>query len=317
MNDAFKRAFLIKIIPPGGTSVYRVHFTRRHLAIIGGLVLFVLLGAAGLHSYQLRVAEVRLHEMEALTQTQRDKLSSIDREAEELGNQLKTLQRENQEIRRAIGIDKNAKPSKHAFAAPHERGGPSFAGVARTISALAVASQSQLTDSRRLQKIAMRVLNLRHLAQIARSQLLAAIPSINPAGAEIASGYGYRSSPFREFHKGVDLAANYGDIVRASAVGTVVSAGWDAGGFGNKIDIDHGNGYHTWYAHLSQIHVRAGDRVLKGEPIANVGSTGESTGPHLHYQVMYLGQAINPEPFLTGVPASVMATLPDSGEGHN
>ena len=317
MNDAFKRAFLIKIIPPGGTSVYRVHFTRRHLAIVATALLAALLGAAGIHTFQLHQAEVRLHEMEALTQTQRDKLSTIDREAEALGNQLKTLQRENQEIRRAIGIDKNAKPAKHVFVAPHETGGPSFAGVARTIAALKSASLSQLTDSRRLQKIAMRVLNFRHLASIARAQLIAAIPSINPANADVASGYGYRSSPFPEFHKGVDLAANYGDVVRATAVGTVVSAGWDAGGFGNKIDIDHGNGYHTWYAHLSQVHVRAGDHVVKGEPIANVGSTGESTGPHLHYQVMYLGQAINPEPFLTGVPASVMATLPDTGEGHS
>ena len=315
MNDAFKRAFLIKIIPPGGTSVYRVHFTRQHMAIAGILVLALLLGAAGMHTYQLRAAEVRLHEMEALTQMQREKLGTIDREADRLGNQLKTLQRENQEIRRAIGIDKNA--AKHAFVAPREAGNPSFAGVQRTISALARASQSQLTDSHRLQKIAMRVLNLRHLAQIARAQLVAAIPSINPAGAEIASHYGYRRSPFPEFHKGVDLAANYGDLVRATAVGTVVSAGWDAGGFGNKIDIDHGNGYHTWYAHLSQVHVRPGDHVVKGEPIANVGSTGESTGPHLHYQVMYLGQPIDPEPFLSGVPASVMATLPESGEGHN
>lgn len=317
MNDAFKRAFLIKIIPPGGTSVYRVHFTRQHLAIVAIVLVAALLGAAGVHSFQLHQAEVRLHEMEALAQAQRDKLSTIDREAGALSNQLKTLQRENQEIRRAIGIDKNAQPVKHASIAPHEAGRPSFAGVARTIAALKSASLSQLTDSRSLQKIAMRVLNLRQLARIARAQLIAAIPSINPANADVASGYGYRSTPFREFHKGVDLAANFGDVVRATAVGMVVSAGWDAGGFGNKIDIDHGNGYHTWYAHLSQVHVRAGDRVVKGEPIANVGSTGESTGPHLHYQVMYLGQPINPEPFLTGVPASVMATLPESGEGHN
>ena len=91
----------------------------------------------------------------------------------------------------------------------------------------------------------------------------------------------------------------------------MATAGWDPGGFGIKVDIDHGNGYHTWYAHLSRVTVAAGQHVTKGEPIALIGSTGESTGPHLHYQVMYQGQAIDPLPFLNGVPPKVLATLPD------
>jgi murein DD-endopeptidase MepM/ murein hydrolase activator NlpD len=90
----------------------------------------------------------------------------------------------------------------------------------------------------------------------------------------------------------------------------VVAAGWDDGGYGNKVDIDHGNGYHTWYAHLSRIDVRAGERVYKGESIAAVGSTGFSTGPHLHYQVMRNGTPVDPSPFLHGVPSNVLASLP-------
>ena len=86
-------------------------------------------------------------------------------------------------------------------------------------------------------------------------------------------------------------------------------AGW-AGDYGIKVDIDHGNGFHTWYCHLSRLAVSAGQHVAKGEPIAAVGSTGESTGPHLHYQVMHDNVAIDPLPFLHGVPASIMATLP-------
>ncbi len=104
----------------------------------------------------------------------------------------------------------------------------------------------------------MRVLNVRRLASIARERLIASIPSINPVGGAIAAGFGWRTNPWPEFHKGVDLEANYGDVVRAAAAGTVVSAGWDPGGFGIKVDIDHGNGYHTWYAHLSRVARRAG-----------------------------------------------------------
>jgi murein DD-endopeptidase MepM/ murein hydrolase activator NlpD len=136
--------------------------------------------------------------------------------------------------------------------------------------------------------------------------MLAAIPSLVPAGSGgIASGFGWRSSPWPEFHKGVDLEADYGETVRASANGTVAFAGWD-GGFGNKVDIDHGNGLHTWYAHLSRITVHEGQTVRKGEPIAKVGSTGEATGPHLHYQVMRDGNPIDPRPFLDGQGAKVL-----------
>jgi murein DD-endopeptidase MepM/ murein hydrolase activator NlpD len=156
----------------------------------------------------------------------------------------------------------------------------------------------------------MRVLNLRRLASLTRDRLIAAIPSLAPVDGSLVAGFGYRTSPWPEFHKGVDLAAEYGSQVRAAAAGTVVSAGWDSGGFGIKVDIDHGNGYHTWYAHLSRVEVTPGERIAKGQPIAFVGSTGESTGPHLHYQVMYAGNPIDPEPFLHGVPSNVLATLP-------
>ncbi len=155
-----------------------------------------------------------------------------------------------------------------------------------------------------------RILNVRRLADLARAQLIASIPSINPvgSGSGIASGFGWRTDPWPEYHQGVDLEADYGTTVRSAAAGTVVGAGWD-GGFGNKVDVDHGNGYHTYYAHLSHIDVGIGQRVTKGEPIAEVGATGEATGPHLHYQIMHNGQPIDPIPFLTGVPPQVIASL--------
>jgi murein DD-endopeptidase MepM/ murein hydrolase activator NlpD len=306
------KTFLVKIIPPDGYSVYRLAFTRRHLAMLAAALTVALLTAAGIHSYQLHVAEGNVRQLQALTAEQQHKLESIDRQADDLANQLKAVQRENADIKRMIGAD-HAEHNQHAAATtPQSPDRSDFAAVQQRLSSLQRASAQTRDDARHVQLLAMRVLNIRRIEATARERFLAAIPSINPVGGAIAAAYGWRTNPWPEFHKGVDLEANYGDEVRATAAGTVVSAGWDPGGFGIKVDIDHGNGYHTWYAHLSRTAVAQGQRVTKGQPIAFVGSTGESTGPHLHYQVMYDGAPINPEPYLNGVPPHVLATLPDA-----
>lgn len=311
MSDAAKKTFLIKIIPPSGYSVYRLAFTRRHLATAGIALLLASLALVGIHSWQLRNAEANVRELQAVTTEQQTKLQSIDKQADALANQLKAVQRENAEIKRLIGADRGGK-KQHVMLAP---AGPArradFAAVQQRLRTLARASAATSDDAKQLQSVAMRVLNLRRMASLARERMIASIPSLNPVGGGIAAGFGWRTNPWPEFHKGVDLEANYGDLVRAAAAGTVASAGWD-GGFGIKVDIDHGNGYHTWYAHLSRVAVTAGQRVTKGAPIAYVGSTGESTGPHLHYQVMYEGNPVDPQPFLHGIPEKVLATLPDS-----
>jgi murein DD-endopeptidase MepM/ murein hydrolase activator NlpD len=312
VSEAAKKTFLIKIIPPSGYSVYRVAFTRRHLMIAGLALIAASLALVGFHSWQLRNAESNVRALQALTAEQQSKLQTIDKQADALSNQLKAVQRENAEIKRLIGADRGAK--QHSFVVPRERARRAdFAAVQERLRGLARASAATSDDARRVQRVAVRVLNLRRMASLARERMMAAIPSINPVGGGIAAAFGWRTNPWPEFHKGVDLEANYGDLVRASAAGTVASAGWD-GGFGIKVDIDHGNGYHTWYAHLSRVAVSAGQRVTKGAPIAYVGSTGESTGPHLHYQVMYAGSPIDPQPFLTGVPEKVLATLPDPAD---
>jgi murein DD-endopeptidase MepM/ murein hydrolase activator NlpD len=309
VNDA-KKTFLVKIIPPTGYSVYRLAFTRRHLALLGAALLLTLLAAMAFHTYQLRVAESNVRALQALTSEQQTKLQAIDKQADELAKQLKAVQRENDEIKTLIGADRRAK-NQHSFAPlPVERRAD-FASVQERLQTLARDSAAMRDDAQHLQHVARRVLNLRRLASLARERMIASIPSLNPVGGGIAAAFGWRTNPWPEFHKGVDLEANYGDMVRATAAGTVISAGWD-GGFGLKVDIDHGNGYHTWYAHLSRVSVSAGQRVTKGAPIASVGSTGESTGPHLHYQLMFEGNPIDPQPFLNGVPEKVMATLPDA-----
>jgi murein DD-endopeptidase MepM/ murein hydrolase activator NlpD len=311
VNGTTRPRFLVNIIPPDGSGTYRLAFSRRHLAAVAAAAALALAGTAAIHSYELRVAQANVHTLQALTVRQQAELKMIDAQADSLARQLSAVQHEDAEIRRMIG---HGPGKQHALAAPHPRpvGGNGFAQVQSRLRRLAHESDATKADAQQLGRLAMRVLNMRRLAAITRARLIAAIPSLSPVDGSVASRFGQRSVPWPEFHKGVDLAADYGSQVRATAAGTVVSAGWDAGGFGVKVDIDHGNGYHTWYAHLSRVEVTPGQHVAKGQPIAFVGSTGESTGPHLHYQVMYDGNPIDPEPFLHGVPPNVLATLPDA-----
>jgi murein DD-endopeptidase MepM/ murein hydrolase activator NlpD len=110
-----------------------------------------------------------------------------------------------------------------------------------------------------------------------------------PASQHVLSGNDYWSG-----HLGIDIAGALGDGVFAADAGVVVFAGWAYGGYGNMIMIDHGNGYQTLYAHLSSVSARCGQSVYTGTYIGALGSTGNSTGPHLHFEVRYLGGFINP-----------------------
>ncbi|HZZ64152.1 MAG TPA: peptidoglycan DD-metalloendopeptidase family protein [Candidatus Baltobacteraceae bacterium] len=121
-----------------------------------------------------------------------------------------------------------------------------------------------------------------------------------PVSGTITSPFGYRQNPFgggMEFHQGLDIAAPMGTTVQAASGGTVISAGW-YGGYGNYILIDHGGGMATGYGHLSQIFVSAGQQVQKGQAIGAVGSTGMSTGPHLHFEVRIAGKPTDPAAYL-------------------
>ena len=131
-------------------------------------------------------------------------------------------------------------------------------------------------------------------------EMLACIPAIQPVAnknlRQTASGYGNRIDPIYKtvkFHAGMDFSAFTGTPVYATGNGTVRKAGWE-GLYGNCIEIDHGFGYLTRYAHLHKLEVRAGQKVVRGQTIGRVGSTGKSTGPHLHYEVHVKGQVVNP-----------------------
>ena len=136
------------------------------------------------------------------------------------------------------------------------------------------------------------------------------IPTMWAHLGKINNEFGYRRNPFGgrgyEFHPGIDIGGERGDVVAAPANGTVSKSGWE-GGYGNMIEVDHGNGLKTRYGHLSRIDVQIGDTITRGQLMGLIGSTGRSTGPHLHYELRLNDKAINPRRFLPPEPAEIKA----------
>ncbi len=143
------------------------------------------------------------------------------------------------------------------------------------------------------------------LQNLANNQqnMLASIPSVKPVredmlqkGMSVLSGFGYRIHPvykIRKFHAGMDFPARIGTAIQSSGDGVVVQTGWHQG-YGNCVKVSHGYGYETLYGHMSRITVRLGEKVKKGQKIGEVGDTGLSTAPHLHYEIHHKGNPINP-----------------------
>jgi murein DD-endopeptidase MepM/ murein hydrolase activator NlpD len=135
-----------------------------------------------------------------------------------------------------------------------------------------------------------------------REALLRAYPTIWPSDGWITSRYGFRRSPLpgaQTFHTGIDVAAAYGTPIRATADGVVISAGYRQA-YGYTVEIDHGFGMGTLYAHCSRLLAEEGESVTRGDIIASLGSTGRATGPHLHYEVLRDGVPTNPSHYLIG-----------------
>jgi murein DD-endopeptidase MepM/ murein hydrolase activator NlpD len=129
-----------------------------------------------------------------------------------------------------------------------------------------------------------------------RSTLLASRPTVWPVRGWVSSGFGDRSNPVTGkggFHSGIDIANDQGTPIRATADGTVSFAGWE-GGYGKLVVLNHGNGFSTYYGHLAEIKAGVGQKVVRGQVIGNMGATGNTTGPHLHYEIRLYGASVDP-----------------------
>ena len=224
---------------------------------------------------------------------QEEKLQALLAENEKIQKSLAEVAALEAEVRRSLDQDGNGTSRGGVDRASHDadlkgQGGPGKIGLSNMD---VLSKQNKLIEER----IAYKYENLSNMLE--QLEQKSVTPNYWPTDSgEISSRYGYRYDPFGyggDFHPGIDIAANYGDPVYASAAGDVEQAGWN-GGYGRYIKISHGNGYETAYGHMSSLAVSSGESVKKGDIIGYVGSSGYSTGPHLHFEVLLNGQTVNP-----------------------
>jgi len=174
---------------------------------------------------------------------------------------------------------------------------PAAAGTGGPMVPLRAPRSGASAFDRQLYRINLARAEIDHL-----NRILVAVPVRKPVTGDVdmSSPFGVRTDPFLgrpAMHTGIDLRGETGEPVHATAAGRVTIAGRD-GGYGNMVELDHGNGLATRYGHLSEIDVAVGQTVRIGQVIGKIGSTGRSTGPHLHYETRVKGEAVNPQKFL-------------------
>jgi murein DD-endopeptidase MepM/ murein hydrolase activator NlpD len=288
-----KRKFYTIFILPHATSRFRqIHFSRNFVIAVASVVAVGLL--AGTFTPHLLMQVRAQSEMVAKLRTENQKLTAENRHFEaslaELGGVVGTIEDRARKLAKSVGMERAiADPSGGTTQRTHGARDGFQAMLDEEMDALRSRSRSLDASFDRLDEV------LR-----AREQILASTPTGLPVGGFFSEGFGWRNDPItgeREFHQGMDIVAPQGAIVRAPADGLIARAG-RMSGYGKMIDLSHGYGYTTRYGHLSEILVRSGQRVLRGDPIGRVGSTGHSTGPHLHYEIFKSGLRVNPYRYL-------------------
>ncbi|TDF93861.1 peptidoglycan DD-metalloendopeptidase family protein [Paenibacillus piri] len=180
-------------------------------------------------------------------------------------------------------------------------GGPLHPVTARQMGMLLQTAAGSFTALKQeIAELQLRWMQSKHV-MLAQQEQLQRIPSLWPTRSHrVTSAYGYRKDPFTDkpsFHRGIDIAGKMNDPVYASAKGTALTVGYDKF-HGHHVVIDHGNGMRTWYMHLNGILVKRGETVERGQHIGMLGTSGRSTGPHLHYEIVSKGKSTDPSSYL-------------------
>ncbi len=267
------------------------------LLLAGLLYYFTVISAVDIGSPYLQALITKAREQEAKRSRVyvQDSLNAMAIKVGQMQAQMLRLDGLGEQLAKRAGF----KPQDFSFDRPAPEGGPESGMPQRDLSleefrGLVDKVSVQIDDHGDQLAVLNSILSQEHL----RNTLL---PSGQPVAADWhSSDFGWRIDPFtgrKAFHPGIDFAAEVGTPIYAAAGGVVVDSYYNPE-YGNMIDIDHGNGLISRYAHASKRLVKVGDIVLRGQKIAEVGSTGRSTGPHLHFEVRYQGVAQNPAKFL-------------------
>lgn len=229
----------------------------------------------------------------------RYRYQDLDREMDRLQQQMKELENRDNTVYRTIFEADPIPDSARAEAIERKKEVERVEGIRDNQLIQSIVSSLNTLSNR----IAAQKKSYEELAVLVRNKetILAATPAIQPVSNQdlnrIASGFGYRIDPIYKtpkMHAGLDFSAPQGTPIYATADGRVALAGHSDGGYGNHVIINHGFGYETLYGHMVRIKARLGQKIKRGEIIGYVGSTGKSTGPHLHYEVHKRGRKLDP-----------------------
>jgi len=272
----------------------RVHIPHRIVygaAAALGVVLLVLCSVAG--SYARMAAKVaNYNSLQHEAQLLRERYDNLQRKVKQTNEQLASLQSLADEVTTAYGVRKSLAGSSDLV-----EEAPLIPTMVDTLAEYSYLKSINVSRDRNI---------------FTRGDVNV-LPGIWPVNGRLMGGYGVRSDPFSgegAMHTGVDISAPQGTPVHATADGIVLHAGWN-GGYGRCVIIDHGNGYQTWYAHLSRLDVLEGQEIRQGETLGAVGTSGRSTGSHLHYEVRIGSTPVNPYRFLAHSSVAKAATTGD------
>lgn len=225
--------------------------------------------------------------------------SELQKQLDDMNNSIAQLEHRDNNIYRAV-FEADPLPDSIRIGKDYSQDSTATSAFARTDVMLDEMYQEADVLKQRIKVQASSYDTLQKLVET-KERMLSSIPAIQPVSnrtlERVASGFGYRIDPIYKtpkMHTGIDFTAATGTPVYATGDGTVRESGYDNGGYGNNVVINHGYGYQSLYGHMKKVKVRVGDRVKRGEVIGWVGSTGKSTGPHLHYEIIKNGDKIDP-----------------------
>lgn len=312
MPSRGEEEFTVLLIPHSTRPIGTIRLNSRTLQIccIALILAFMSLTVFAARYAQLVAHLHELRDLRALTAIQEEQLHSLTAATNELTVRLSQLAALDSELRAMLRLDPE-QPATDVAALIEAGRSVSVAGGQGPGAAAALAVDTSLLGDTGLlagtvevlvEETEQRMVSLQELHMAAAEQLAfdAARPSIWPTQGIVTSRYGYRSSPtggYREFHPAIDISAPLGTPVIATGDALVVFTGWQAN-LGNTVILDHGYNLQTVYGHVAKVAVAVGDRVKRDQAIAFVGSTGRSTGPHLHYEVQLHGNDVNPASYL-------------------
>ncbi|OWZ83485.1 M23 family metallopeptidase [Natranaerobius trueperi] len=301
-------SYTIMLIPHSEKPSFSVKlpvYLFQGLAVL--VVLFVIVTVSFVGSYLSLAQEAsELEDLRETNREQKEKIANFAEQTKTLEEKMERVAETEEKVRELLDIEENGESEEGELLV--EKGDEALKQLTTngrgdmSFTASNTAERTEFSIRRLASELPEKEMGLEDLkeAAIKEEEERKHTPSIIPVHGSITSSYGRRNNPItgrREFHDGIDIAAGQGTPIRAGANGQVVYKGY-RGGYGNLLIIDHGYGYQTYYAHLSSFNVDNGEYVEKEDVIGYVGRTGNSTGPHLHYEVHVNGSPVNPSDYI-------------------